>query len=66
MCRLCLEVSVSSVGLDAVLADEAKVGQFVRSPEMRAELLRTLKRMLRISKFPANGLVAELNKVWQV
>ncbi|QRD93705.1 Zn(II)2Cys6 transcription factor [Aspergillus flavus] len=41
------------------------VGQFVRSPEMRGELLRILEKMLRISKFPARGLVAELKKVWQ-
>ncbi|EAU30987.1 conserved hypothetical protein [Aspergillus terreus NIH2624] len=41
------------------------VGQFVRSPEMRSELLRILEKMLRISRFPATGLVAELKKVWQ-
>ncbi|KAE8163306.1 hypothetical protein BDV40DRAFT_299640 [Aspergillus tamarii] len=41
------------------------VGQFVRSPEMRGELLHILEKMLRISKFPARGLVAELRKVWQ-
>ncbi|OGM46873.1 Zn(II)2Cys6 transcription factor [Aspergillus bombycis] len=41
------------------------VGQFVRSPEMRGELLRTLEKMLRISKFPARGLVSQLKKVWQ-
>ncbi|KAL3477947.1 hypothetical protein BJX99DRAFT_269532 [Aspergillus californicus] len=41
------------------------VGQFVQSPEMRAELLRTLENMLRISKFPDRGLVAELQRVWQ-
>ncbi|KAL4796469.1 hypothetical protein BDV19DRAFT_81968 [Aspergillus venezuelensis] len=41
------------------------VGQFVQSPEMRVELLRTLEKNLRISKFPARGLVAQLQKVWQ-
>ncbi|KAK1144190.1 hypothetical protein N8T08_005603 [Aspergillus melleus] len=41
------------------------VGQFVRSPEMRGELLRILERMLRISKFPARGLVGELRRLWQ-
>ncbi|BCS04205.1 Zn(II)2Cys6 transcription factor [Aspergillus luchuensis] len=41
------------------------VGQFVRSPEMREELLRILDNMLRISKFPAKGLVARLQRVWQ-
>ncbi|KAE8131634.1 hypothetical protein BDV38DRAFT_288507 [Aspergillus pseudotamarii] len=41
------------------------VGQFVRSPERRGELLHILEKMLRISKFPARGLVAELRKVWQ-
>ncbi|KAB8218594.1 hypothetical protein BDV33DRAFT_122464 [Aspergillus novoparasiticus] len=41
------------------------VGQFVRSPEMRGELLCILEKMLRISKFPARGLIAELKKVWQ-
>ncbi|KAJ5082304.1 hypothetical protein N7532_011347 [Penicillium argentinense] len=41
------------------------VGQFVRSPEMRDELLRTLNNMLRISKFPPKGLVARLKQVWQ-
>ncbi|KAL5356405.1 hypothetical protein BJX96DRAFT_171583 [Aspergillus floccosus] len=41
------------------------VGQFVRSPEMRSELLRILEKMLRISRFPATGLVAELKNVWQ-
>ncbi|KAL2819512.1 hypothetical protein BJX63DRAFT_11958 [Aspergillus granulosus] len=41
------------------------VGQFVQSPGMRAELLRILENMLRISKIPAQGLVAELKKVWQ-
>ncbi|KNG81801.1 Zn(II)2Cys6 transcription factor [Aspergillus nomiae NRRL 13137] len=41
------------------------VGQFVRSPEMRGELLRILEKMLKISKFPARGLVSELIKVWQ-
>ena len=32
---------------------------------MRSELLRILENMLRISKFPAMGLLAELGKVWQ-
>jgi hypothetical protein len=32
---------------------------------MRTELLRILENMLRISKIPAQGLVAELKKVWQ-
>ncbi|GAB1196473.1 hypothetical protein APSETT444_005744 [Aspergillus pseudonomiae] len=41
------------------------VGQFVRSPEMRGELLRILEKMLKISKFPARGLVSELKNVWQ-
>ncbi|KAL2852423.1 hypothetical protein BJY01DRAFT_232629 [Aspergillus pseudoustus] len=41
------------------------VGQFVQSPGMRAELLRILENLLRISKIPAQGLVAELQKVWQ-
>ncbi|GKZ24644.1 hypothetical protein AbraIFM66951_011914 [Aspergillus brasiliensis] len=41
------------------------VGQFVRAPEMREELLRILDNMLRISKFPAKGLVARLQRVWQ-
>ncbi|KAI9040021.1 Zn(II)2Cys6 transcription factor [Aspergillus affinis] len=41
------------------------VGQFVRSQEMRSELLRILEKMLRISKFPARGLVGELNSLWQ-
>ncbi|KAJ0424477.1 hypothetical protein BJY00DRAFT_327001 [Aspergillus carlsbadensis] len=41
------------------------VGQFVQAPGMRAELLRILENMLRISKIPAQGLVAELKKVWQ-
>ncbi|KAL4930117.1 Zn(II)2Cys6 transcription factor [Aspergillus undulatus] len=41
------------------------VGQFVQSPELRVELLRTLEKNLRISKFPARGLIAQLQKVWQ-
>ncbi|KAL4895264.1 hypothetical protein BDV59DRAFT_199940 [Aspergillus ambiguus] len=41
------------------------VGQFVRSPEMRVELLRILENMLRISKFPAKGLVSELKNAWE-
>ncbi|KAI9370346.1 hypothetical protein BJX61DRAFT_544718 [Aspergillus egyptiacus] len=41
------------------------VGQFVQSSEMRVELLRTLENMMRISKFPAKGLVDELQTVWQ-
>ncbi|KAE8364988.1 hypothetical protein BDV27DRAFT_127509 [Aspergillus caelatus] len=41
------------------------VGQFIRSPEMRGELLCILEKMLRISNFPARGLVAELKRVWQ-
>ncbi|KAF9884555.1 hypothetical protein FE257_001500 [Aspergillus nanangensis] len=55
----CLPVSLP------VIADtNPEVGQFVRSPEMREALLPTLERMLTISKFPARGLVAELEKVW--
>ncbi|RJE25601.1 hypothetical protein PHISCL_02068 [Aspergillus sclerotialis] len=41
------------------------VGQFVRSPEMQNELLRILDNMVRISKFPAKGLVARLKKAWE-
>ncbi|KAJ5363403.1 hypothetical protein N7541_004247 [Penicillium brevicompactum] len=40
------------------------VGQFVRSPEVRDELLRILNEMLKISKFPAREVVARLKKVW--
>lgn len=69
MCRLCLEVSAwpsdVSPELVVILTNETQVGQFVRLPEMREELLRILDNMLRISKFPGNGLVARLKKVWQ-
>lgn len=49
----------------AIFTDETQVGQFVRLPEMRDELLRILDSMLRISKFPAKGLVARLKRAWQ-
>ena len=53
---------LSLILLRSLLTKE--VGQFVRSLEMQRELLRTLERMLRISKFPGRGLVAKLEKVW--
>lgn len=52
-------------GFPTVSADETQVDQCVRSPEVQAELLRILENMLRISTFPAKGLVAKLKKVWQ-
>ncbi|KAL4807999.1 hypothetical protein BDV18DRAFT_158119 [Aspergillus unguis] len=55
------ESAVAFVNVQALFG----VGQFVRSPAMRSELVRTLENMIRISKFPARGLVAELGKVWQ-
>ncbi|KAL4814366.1 hypothetical protein BDW67DRAFT_86487 [Aspergillus spinulosporus] len=55
------ESAIAFVNLQALFA----VGQFVQSPPMRVELLRILENMLRISKIPANGLVAELKRVWQ-
>ncbi|RDW64385.1 Zn(II)2Cys6 transcription factor [Aspergillus mulundensis] len=55
------ESAIAFVNVQALFA----VGQFVQSPAMRVELIRTLENMLRISKIPANGLVAELKRVWQ-
>ncbi|KAL4772528.1 hypothetical protein BDW60DRAFT_38879 [Aspergillus nidulans var. acristatus] len=55
------ESAIAFVNVQALFG----VGQFVQSPPMRAELLRILENMLRISKISANGLVAELKKVWQ-
>ncbi|KAJ5288174.1 hypothetical protein N7478_003860 [Penicillium angulare] len=45
--------------------DGYQVGQFVRSAEMRGELLRILENMIKISKFPAKGLANRLKKGWQ-
>ncbi|CAG7936283.1 unnamed protein product [Penicillium nalgiovense] len=56
------EPAIAFVNVQALFG----VGQFVRSSEMQHELLRILKRMLRISKFPGKGLVARLQRVWQV
>ncbi|KAJ5465491.1 hypothetical protein N7530_009278 [Penicillium desertorum] len=56
------ESAVAFVNVQALFG----VGQFVRSSEMQRELLRILERMLRISKFPGKGLVAKLQKAWQV
>ncbi|KAL3431161.1 hypothetical protein BDV09DRAFT_154156 [Aspergillus tetrazonus] len=55
------ESAIAFVNVQALFG----VGQFVQSPPMRVELLRILENMLRISKIPANGLVAELKRVWQ-
>ncbi|KAI9926240.1 hypothetical protein MW887_004703 [Aspergillus wentii] len=54
------ESAIAFVNVQALFA----VGQFVRSSEMQGELLRTLENMLRISKYPARRLVAQLQKVW--
>ncbi|CBF84615.1 hypothetical protein AN8938.2 [Aspergillus nidulans FGSC A4] len=55
------ESAIAFVNVQALFG----VGQFVQSPPMQVELLRILENMLRISKIPANGLVAELKRVWQ-
>ncbi|KAL4757089.1 Zn(II)2Cys6 transcription factor [Aspergillus foveolatus] len=55
------ESAIAFVNVQALFG----VGQFVQSPPMRVELLRILENMLRISKIPANSLVAELKRVWQ-
>ncbi|KAL5335900.1 hypothetical protein BJX70DRAFT_304666 [Aspergillus crustosus] len=55
------ESAMAFVNVQALFA----VGQFVQSTAMRAELVRTLEKMLRISKIPTNGLVAELKGMWQ-
>ncbi|KAJ5700311.1 hypothetical protein N7455_012194 [Penicillium solitum] len=56
------EPAIAFVNVQALFG----VGQFVRSSETQHELLRILERMLRISKFPGKGLVAKLQKAWQV
>ncbi|KAL4740225.1 hypothetical protein BDV11DRAFT_185709 [Aspergillus similis] len=55
------ESAIAFVNVQALFG----VGQFVQSPPMRVEMLRILESMLRVSKIPANGLVAELKRVWQ-
>ncbi|KAJ5534835.1 hypothetical protein N7527_001089 [Penicillium freii] len=56
------EPAIAFVNVQALFG----VGQYLRSPEMQRELLRILEKMLRISKFPGKGLVAKLQKAWQV
>ncbi|KAJ5762850.1 hypothetical protein N7533_001531 [Penicillium manginii] len=56
------EPAMAFVNVQALFA----VGQFVRLPEMREELLNVLDHMLRISGFPSKGLlVARLKKCWE-
>ncbi|CAG8195188.1 unnamed protein product [Penicillium olsonii] len=45
--------------------DPAQVGRFVRSSEMREDLLRLLRKMLKISKFPSKAVLSRLERVWQ-
>ncbi|CAG8128641.1 unnamed protein product [Penicillium salamii] len=42
------------------------VGQFVRAPEVRSEILRLLHNMLRISKFPTKRVLSRLEEIWEV
>lgn len=52
--------------ISVVFTNGSQVGQFVRLPEMREELLHILDHMLRISGFPSKGLlVARLKKCWE-
>ncbi|KAF4438377.1 Zn 2cys6 transcription factor [Fusarium acutatum] len=55
------EPATAFVNVQAIFA----VGQCVQMPEKQAALLDTLDRMLEISKFPAAGLVADLERTWQ-
>ncbi|SPO05030.1 related to fructose-bisphosphate aldolase [Cephalotrichum gorgonifer] len=54
------ESAVAFVSVQAVFA----VGLFVQVPAKQDGLLYTLEQMLKKSKFPAPGLVAELKQVW--
>lgn len=55
----------SSLDIGLTFTNKCLVGQYVRSPEMRDEILRLLARMLRISRFPGKGLSARLQQGWQ-
>lgn len=55
----------SSLDIGLTFTNKCLVGQYVRSPEMRDEILRILARMLRISKFPGKGLSTRLQQGWQ-
>ncbi|KAJ5598954.1 hypothetical protein N7450_000021 [Penicillium hetheringtonii] len=51
--------------LVVIVTNHFQVGRFVRSSEMRNELLSILSKMLRISGFPAKRLIARLKKDWE-